>query len=69
MKGWILLSVCLGIFPPTDLFMKVSALQNNSSRSILTHNAECSTTIRKKIIDKNTVVIENCFYLENLSDY
>lgn len=69
MKGWILLSVCLGIFPPTDLFMKVSALQNNSSRSILTHNADCSTTIRKKIIDKNTVVIENCFYLENLSDY
>lgn len=22
MQGWILLSVCLGIFPPTDLFMK-----------------------------------------------
>lgn len=24
MKGWTLLAVCLGIFPPTDLFMKVS---------------------------------------------
>lgn len=24
MKGWTLLSVCLGIFPPSDLFMKVS---------------------------------------------
>lgn len=24
MKGWILLSICLGIFPPTDLFVKVS---------------------------------------------
>lgn len=23
MQGWILLSVCLGIFPPTNLFMKV----------------------------------------------
>lgn len=24
MKGWTLLSICLGIFPPTNLFMKVS---------------------------------------------
>lgn len=24
MNGWTLLSICLGIFPPTDLFMKVS---------------------------------------------
>lgn len=24
MQGWILLSICLGIFPPTDLFRKVS---------------------------------------------
>lgn len=23
-QGWTLLSICLGIFPPTDLFMKVS---------------------------------------------
>lgn len=23
-QGWILLSICLGIFPPTDFFMKVS---------------------------------------------
>lgn len=26
-QGWILLSVCLGIFPPTELFMKVSLQQ------------------------------------------
>lgn len=26
-QGWILMSVCLGIFPPTDLFMKVSLQQ------------------------------------------
>lgn len=24
LSGWTLLSICLGVFPPTDLFMKVS---------------------------------------------
>ena len=27
LQGWTLLSICLGIFPPTDLFMKVSLQQ------------------------------------------
>lgn len=53
MQGWILLSVCLGIFPPTDLFMKVSALQVNSSLSILTHSANyCSRGKKNTILTK-----------------
>lgn len=30
-KGWTLLSICLGIFPPTDLFMKVSVQRGGSA--------------------------------------
>lgn len=39
MQGWILLSVCLGIFPPTDLFLKVSVPQVKS---------DCPTKMTKK---------------------
>lgn len=54
MQGWILLSICLGIFPPTNLFMKVSALHVNSCLSILTHSADDNTREKKYIFDRNT---------------
>lgn len=50
MQGWILLSVCLGIFPPTNLFMKVSALRVNSSGSILTHREELFLVLKLVLV-------------------
>lgn len=34
MLGWTLLSICLGIFPPTDFFMKVSLKQPFSNAAV-----------------------------------
>uniref|UniRef100_A0A3Q3IR37 Myosin VIIBb n=1 Tax=Monopterus albus TaxID=43700 RepID=A0A3Q3IR37_MONAL len=47
MQGWTLLSICLGIFPPTDLFMK--CLENFVRRGPDGYGAYCTEKLRRVI--------------------
>ncbi|XP_061098661.1 unconventional myosin-VIIb-like [Conger conger] len=45
--GWTLLSICLGIFPPTDRFIKV--LQNFIQSGPAEHSAHCAERLHRTI--------------------
>ncbi|KAM3603846.1 uncharacterized protein V6R79_002916 [Siganus canaliculatus] len=45
MQGWTLLSICLGIFPPTDFFMKY--LESFVRKAPIGHRAYCTERLRR----------------------
>ena len=57
MLGWTLLSICLGMFPPTDLFMKVS--QQHSHLEI---NISQFCVIQKKFFESVTRLSQMCIH-------
>lgn len=57
MQGWVLLSICLGIFAPTDIFIKVSlqqAFSQSAAENLRLHN--------KKLNKLNMEILDTCIF-------